>query len=446
MLRSSAMRIATSLKLLTLGLFAALVASCSVASPSTGPADPAGRSDRRQAPRPSAPPPVQISWSFWGDPWQVEINRRVARAFEIENPGIKVELRHRPWPEYFTWLEEQWRAGSPPDVMFLNYIPARAPSGELEALDPYLQRDRFDLSDFYPRLLEQFQYQGHYYGLPRDNDTKVIFYNRVLFEQAGLEPPRSGWTWADLRRTAAQLTRRDANDRPLQYGFAFEADTWWLLFVWQNGGDVVDDPFRPTRIRLGEPQAIEAIQFLADLIHVDRSTPPPDVLLSTDRIRDLFRQGKLAMALGNHALVPAFTEEAGLQWDVVGLPVGRQRANLAGGAGYTMSARSKHKDAAWALLRYLQGPKGQALFAESGVMVPARRSVREDNIFLRQQPYDTRVWTEETEHGRPNLNAPVRAEIVPRIEAALRTVWRGERSAAQAIEAILPELKRAVER
>jgi multiple sugar transport system substrate-binding protein len=330
--------------------------------------------------------------------------------------------------------------------MFLNYIPARAPAGELEPLDPYIQRDRFDLSDFYPRLLELFAWRGTYYGLPRDNDTKVIYYNKALFAEAGIEPPKSGWTWADLRSLAARLTKRDASGRPLQYGFAFEAATWWLLFVWQNGGDTVDDPFNPKRVRLGEPAAIEALQFLGDLVNVDRSTPPADVLLSTDKISRLFRDGRLAMAMANHAQVPIFAEEASLQWDIVGLPVGRERANLAGGSGYTISSKSQKKDAAWALVRFLEGPKGQALFAESGVITPARRSIREENIFLRQQPYNARIWAEETEYGRPNLNAPIREAFVRQVEPALASVWRGERSAAEAVGAILPQLRLLVER
>ncbi len=431
------------LRLLLLALLAVTVVGCLPApAADLNPRSPA----RRQAAQPAAGPPVTISWSFWGDPWQVELNRRIARAFETENPSIRVEVRHRPWAEYFNWLEQEWRIGKAPDVMFLNYIPARAPSGELEPLDTYIQRDRFDLSDFYPRLLELFQYQGTYYGLPRDNDTKVIFYNKALFAGAGLDPPKSGWTWTDLRDLASRLTKRDASGRPVQYGFAFEANTWWLLFVWQNGGDLTDDPFQPTRVRLGEPAAVDAIQFLGDLVNRERVTPPADVLLSTEKITALFREGRLAMALGNHAQVPAFAEQVNLEWDIVGLPVGRERINLAGGAGYTMSSRSTNKDAAWAFIRYLEGPKGQALFAESGVITPARRSIREENIFLRQQPYDARVWAEETEHGRPNLNAPVREEFTRLVEKALITVWNGERSAAEAIGEILPELRRMVER
>ena len=144
--------------------------------------------------------------------------------------------------------------------------------------------------------------------------------------------------------------------------------------------------------------------------------------------------------------MPAFAEEAALEWDIVGLPVGRERANLAGGAGYCVSSKSRDKEAAWTLVRYLAGPKGQALFAESGVITPARRSIREDSIFLRQQPYDARVWVEESEHGRVALNAPARDAAVALVEPALAAVWRGERSAAEAVGAVLPDLRRLLER
>ena len=405
----------------------------------------------RSAPRPRATPaaaqtPTTISWSFWGDPWAVEVNRRVARAFEAEHPSIKVEMLHQPWERYFAWLEDQRREGNLPDVMFYSNVPAAAAGGMFERLDTYIEHDGFDLSDFYPRLLDLFKYQGSYYGLPRDNDTKVIYYNKTLFAEAGLDPPKADWTWTDLRNLASRLTRRDSVGRTLQYGFAFETQTWWRIWVWQNGGAIVDDPFNPTRLRLGEPAAVDAIQFLADLVNADRSTPPPDVLSSTGKIVGLFAEGRLAMAFGNHAVVPALANEASLKWDVVGLPMGRERANLAAGAGYAIAASSTKKDAAWELLRYLEGTRGQALFAESGLIVPARRSVREDNVFLRQQPYDAAVFARETEFGRPNLTIPQTSKSDRLIEVALGPVWQGEQMAAEAIDQLVPRLRPLVER
>lgn len=392
------------------------------------------------------PQVTTITWSYWGEPWETQVNRRIARVFEAEHPAIKVEQVHRSWTEYFTWLEEEWRQGRSPDVMFLNNVRGYAAAGHLEPLGPFLARDGFDFADFYPRLLSLFNLDGQYYGLPRDNDTKVIFYNTRLFTEAGLAPPRRGWTWADLLDLSLRLTRRAPDGRSLVYGFAFEPETWWRIWIWQNGGDLFDDPFRPGRVLLGQRPAREALQFLSNLMHVSRITPPYEEMRSSGQITTLFRQGRLAMAFGGHGRVPALAEEPGLQWNVAPLPVGRERVNLAGGAGYTISRLSEQKDAAWALVRFLESPKGQVLFAESGLMVPARRSVREDNIFLRRQPYDTQVFLEETEFGRPNLNHPLAPELNRVMEAGLVPVWRGERSVDQAVDQLVPQLEAALAR
>ncbi|HLI28630.1 MAG TPA: extracellular solute-binding protein, partial [Chloroflexota bacterium] len=237
-------------------LVAVVVAGCLAPSFQTSGPRPPTRGLRAT---PTSDQVVTVSWSFWGSPWEVAINRRVARAFEAEHPDVHVELLHKPWEEYFSWLAAEWAAGRSPDVMFINYVPARAAAGMLANLEPWLARDPIDLTDFYPPLLDLFRYHGALYGLPRDNDTKVIYYNRQLFDAAGVPYPQPGWTWDDLRALAAALTRRDEHGRPLQYGFGFEL-AWWRLWVWQNGGDVFDDPLRPTRYRLDEPAAIEALE------------------------------------------------------------------------------------------------------------------------------------------------------------------------------------------
>jgi multiple sugar transport system substrate-binding protein len=428
--------------LLLIGLVIPLLAGCVPSSASSV----SPRAARRQPQAANAAPTTTISWSVWGNDWELEIDRRVARTFESENPSIKVQIVHRPWEAYFTWLEAQWQSGTAPDVMFLSNVRGYATTGQLAPLDSYLQADRFDLPDFYPRLLDLFNYQGSYYGLPRDNDTKVIYYNRTLFADAGLPPPRPGWTWTDLRNAANRLVRRDAVGRPLVYGFAFESALWWRMWVWQNGGDILDDPLLPSRVRLDEPAAVEALTFLSDLIRYDRVTPPADVLQSSDRITELFRSGRLAMAFGGHGKVPLLAEEPNLAWDVAPLPAGRQRVNVAGGAGYTIWSGSPHKDAAWTFLSFLEGEKGQALFAESGLIVPARRSIREDNIFVRQQPYNVQVFADETEFGRPNLNIPQAGQINNLADAELAPVWSGQRSVDEALTRLVPQIKLLVER
>jgi multiple sugar transport system substrate-binding protein len=388
-----------------------------------------------------APPPVTITWSFWGDAWEEAVNRRVVRAFERDHPGIQVQIVHHPWDTYFDWLKGEWQAGRSPDVMFLNYIPAYAATGELEPIDRYVKREGEPLDDFYPALLNSFRADDKLYGLPRDNDTKVIFYNRAHFAAAGIPEPSAGWTWSDLRNAALALTRRDVLST--RYGFGFEPQFWWLVWLWQNGGDVLDDPLNPQTVRLDSPQNAQALQFLQDLVYVDRVTPPL-TQLNTDDMSRLFREGRLSMLFGNHALVPPLAETAGLSWDVAPLPRAATGANVAGGAGYVISHRSTNKDAAWQLVRFLTSRKGEALFAESGVITPARRSVREDNIFLRRQPYHADVFLAETELGRTVPNFPGVTEIDRAINAGLAPLWRGERTAVDVLRDLAPRVQQLI--
>lgn len=390
--------------------------------------------------------PVTVTWSYWGDAWESQANQRVLRAFEREHPGIKVAVQHRPWSEYFTWLRTEWAAGRSPDVMFIDQTPYYAGLGELEPLGGKIIRDNVNLSDFYPALLDRFRYRGEVYGLPRDNDTKVIFYNRDHFAAAGIPEPVDGWTWDDLRRAALALSRRPAPGSPPaapgpRYGFGFEPN-WWQLWLWQRGCEL---PRRSGAVdQLDAAGCVEALTFLQNLIHTDRVTPPVDQLTS-EAMSALFREGRLSMMFGNHALVPALTEADGLSWDVAPLPDGGARANVAGGAGFVVSRRAANKDAAWQLVKFLTGPKAQAIYAESGVVTPARRSVREDNIFRRQQPYRIEVFLAETELGRSPVDYPEGTAAGRLIDETLQAVMGGERSPEDALRALGPRLKTALE-
>ena len=396
---------------------------------------------RQNAPPSGLAEPVTVTWSFWGDDWEVIANQRIVRAFEREYPQIKVNMVHRPWNSYFTWLRSEWAEGRSPDVMFLNYIPSYAGSGELEPVDRFVAGDAAQLADFYPALLDSFRFDGRLYGFPRDNDTKVIYYNRAHFQAAGLPEPTADWSWEDLRRAALALTKSRPQEQ--RYGFGFEPEYWWLTWIWQNGGNVVDDPYRPNVALLNSPANIEALQFLQDLIYVDKVTPPASQL-NTDAMNQLFRQGRLSMMFGNHTLVPWFANEPELSWDVAPLPRNLARVNVAGGAGFVMSSRSQNKEAAWQLMRFLVSPKAQALLAGSGVITPARRSVREDSIFLRQAPYHAEVFLQETELGRPVPNFPGVTEMERAVDEGLGALWRGERSAADVLRDLQPKVERIV--
>jgi multiple sugar transport system substrate-binding protein len=385
--------------------------------------------------------PVTLTWSFWGDSTEVAINNRLRSVFEASHPGIKINILYESWNNYFDKLKNEWVGDKAPDVMFLDNVPTWAGWGLLESIEPYIQRDKLDIGDFYPGLLDAFRYHGALHGLPRDNDTKVIYVNLDMLKEAGITTPQAGWTWQDLRSAAQKLTQRDASGNITRYGFAFEPDTWWRLWVWQNGGELYDKytaPQPPTKLLLDNKAASDAVQFFADLINKDRVTPTYDQMNSGDKIAEMFTARKVAMAFGNHTNIATYAKTPGLRWDVVPLPAGKQRVNVLGGAGYAINKNSKHKEAAWQFIEWLTGPSGEALFADTGLMVPARKSVREDNIFLRQQPYNTQVFLQETEVGKQYPEFLLSSEVDALMNTRLQPVWQGKATAAD-VFAKLPD-------
>jgi multiple sugar transport system substrate-binding protein len=183
------------------------------------------------------------------------------------------------------------------------------------------------------------------------------------------------------------------------------------------------------------------MQFWADLINVDRVTPSYAEMNSGDKIAELFKTRKVAMAFGNHSQVALYGQTMGLKWDVVPLPAAKKRVNILGGAGYVINKNSKHKEEAWIFLKWLTGPVGQAIFADTGVMVPSRKSVREDNIYLRQQPYNTKVFLEETELGQPYPEFLLSAKVDSILNEQLQPIWEGKAKAQE----VLPKLAGMIE-
>ena len=152
-------------------------------------------------------------------------HKQVADAFMKEHPEIKIETWNAPWDDYFTKIQALWASGDPkavPDIAFLWPTPKYAAEGVLENLDPYIQKSGYDLNDYWGGLLESAKYNGSVYGLPRDNEVNVLYYNKDLFDKAGVKYPDENWTWDDLLAAAEKLTVKDAGGKVTQYALAME--------------------------------------------------------------------------------------------------------------------------------------------------------------------------------------------------------------------------------
>lgn len=388
--------------------------------------------------------PVTLVWSYWGDPWEIEINEEIAAKYEETHENIKIEHQYAPWSSYFEKLETQWAGGTSPDVMFLTNVPSYAAKGVLADMGALAKENNYNMDDYYPEALKLFQYEGKLYGVPRDNDTKVLFYNKKLFDEAQLPYPDKSLTWDGLISTASKLTKRDASGRASQYGIAFDPNNWFL-YIWMNGAQFLDDYDKPTKVLFEDPKVIEALQNMGDLINKHKCAPSYELIKDSSQIAQMFMANQIAMVVGNHALIPSFLQAKDLSWDVAYLPAmnGNPKKNVMGGAGYVMSSMSKHPKEAYDFWAYVTGPEAQKMFVESKLIVPANKTVLTSDEFLKQS-YNAQVFVDETAVGQSFPTTSKFSQLWMTANQYFEGIWTGEKSADAVVKEAIPELAKII--
>jgi multiple sugar transport system substrate-binding protein len=301
-------------------------------------------------------------------PAEKKILETQVKEFEKKNPGIKVKIEPIT-DDYLKEIQTMIGAKKEPDIFYLDSMPAPdlIKLGALEPLDSYIQKYGVNLSDFEDSLVKAFQKDGKTYGIPKDYNTLALFYNKKMFQEARLEPPK---TWAELREAAKKLTKGDRKGLVVNPELAR-----YQPFLYQNGGRVLDEQGKPS---LNLPQNAEALQFFSDLFVKDKVADIPKNM-GYDWAGDAFAEEKAAMVIEGGWLIPFLKEKApNLEYGIVELPVkeaGKPNSNMAFTVAYVMSKNSKHKDAAFKLIQYLTSEEGQQIVVESGLALPSRKSM-----------------------------------------------------------------------
>jgi len=362
------------------------------------------------------------------------------------NPDVKVRFENLPYQQYWDKFQTMTAAGVAPDVIFMEStrFPKFVSSGALENLDPYIKRDGdVNLADFYPVALKSYLWNGHLYGLPNDIAIGVVFYNKDLFDEAGVPYPKSAWTWNDYLRAAKMLTFDfDEDGRTDQFGTMIGD---WRQFVWQNRGDLVDDPMHPTRSTMDTPAVREALQWLVDLRFKHHVTTRPGELADMGGY-EMFMTGKVAMVFGGHWDVPTYSKIRRFRWDVAPLPKGKVRANNALGSCLSIPSKSRHKDAAWRYIKFLAGSEGQKVMVGADFSTPARKSIARSREFLQPPPQSEQVFVNEIPFGRPVPFTPKYLEMGKITDEEMDLMWLGKRSVADTCREIDKRINRLLRR
>lgn len=376
-----------------------------------------------------------ITFGYWGDPPELPPFEEIVSKYQAAHPDVKIEIQHAPWSGYFTRLDAQLAAGAGPDVFFITNVPSYASRGALAPLDDLIKASSFPIDQYVPSSLLTHSYEGKLYSIPRDSAPSALYYNSDAFDAAGVAYPNADWKWADLRDAAIKLTTTDGG-RITRYGLALESNDW-ATWVQQNGGKVFDDPLKPTTFLLAEPAAVEAIQYIGDLINKDKVTPNFLEAEQAGGTAQLFSSGQAAMVITNPSRLGTFADVP-FKWAVANLPGGPTgiHSNRTGGAGFAINANSKNPEAAWAFLQYLAGPEGQSIFAGAKAAAVPAMTGNETVRAAFKAPFGD-VFLKEADVGEQFPQFPRFVDLSNLyIQPALDLVWNGESTAADALGGI----------
>jgi multiple sugar transport system substrate-binding protein len=360
-----------------------------------------------------------VTFAVFGEPAEFNAYQDLVQAFETENPAIEIEIHHIPGQsEYRRRLATEFAGGSPSNVVLLNYrrFATFAAEGGLEPLEPYLEASQvIQKDDFYPITIDAFRFDDQVWCIPQNLSSLVVYYNQDLFDAAGISYPSDDWTWDDFLETARVLTLDlDGDGQIDQYGAGVSPKLFRLApFVWQNSGDIVDDPGAPSRLTLDTPEARDAFVWFVNLQVVEQVVP--DALNeSGESSESRFLNGSLGMYFNSRRGVPTYRTINAFEWDVAPLPRNQQPAGILHSDAYCLTAATQNKDAAWKFIEFANSVTGQRIVAQSGRTVPSLIEVAESPVFLSPDlpPENSYVYLETIPfiRGVPVMNGWVGVE------------------------------------
>ncbi len=335
--------------------------------------------------------------SWVSSPSETALFKKTLEDFRTKYP--EQEFKYEPIPgNYSEKLQLMLGTQTAPDLFFLKGMtaPSYMSFRILNPLDDLMEATPdFDKEDFYPFALEAFQYNGVQYGLPKDFNPYVLFYNKKLFREAGIDTIPE--TWQDLEEMATQLTRdTDGDGKSDQYGFIVEPSVEMVMpFVYQNGGDFQNPD---GSLGITDESFIEALEFYYGLYKKGIATIAQDEGVSWNG--DAFGREICAMAISGGWLIPFLKDNyPDLEYGIIPLPAGKQKATVAFTTAYSMPKSTNYEAEAWQLMNYLVGKEGMTNWTKSGVAMPTRKSVAEANGFHDHPVYG--VFMESAEFARP---------------------------------------------
>lgn len=397
-----------------------------------------------EAPTPEAPteppPPetVAITAMYHGTSEARRIDQLA--AFNEEFPNIEVTIEEVP-EDFPTKIFTLAAAGSLPDVVRVwePHVLEFGRAGQLNDLQPFIDsQPEFNAEDFYESFYDFPRINGQRFGIADDWNGHMAYYNRDLFDAAGVDYPSVDWTWDDLVSNARQISKPDQGiwGTGMYFGWLH----WNYKQIWQNGGQIYNPDY--TECLLDSAEAIEAMQFWADLAHEGEIMPGP----AGEEPHVIFEAGNSAM-LRNGSWELAALDAVDFNWDLLPEPQNNERRTLLHTAFHTIPTTTQNADAAWKYLNFVVSPEGILINVKAAALIGARRSVNEEQPWAREGV--DAEWDLVPQAGEYGIIVPAPPNVgeVEQLQAdAFQAIYLGEMTAEEALKEVAPKVTEVLRR
>ena len=316
-----------------------------------------------------------IRFASWDTADDVDAQQKLVDKFNEEHPDIQVVLEAYG-SDFDTKISASMGSGDAPDVMYMWNYPAYHEG--LEPLDSYIEKEGEDYKkNFYSTLWNYNSYDGQIYGLPVGFTTHCVYYNKDLFEKAGVEEPKDGWTWEDLEEKAKKI-----NEATGVKGFSFsmKPDPYdYEMYLWSNGTAYCDKEGKMEGY-VNSDKALETYKMFQDMAK-------DGYAVATEKSgSDEFESGQTAMFVYGAWAVKKYTE-AGVNFGLAKLPsFGTEKsASILSSSGVAIAKSSKNKEAAWEFVKYWTDEENNK--SRIGTEFPVLVSVVESEKILDKPEY-----------------------------------------------------------
>lgn len=387
--------------------------------------------------------------------------RDYGQLFKLKHPEIDVEVvsKSELYSKFgqpdFDFEQESQRLLDKykPDVLLLDEEKYKefAQGGKLYAIDEVIKRDRYDIEGFMPGLIDRLKVlgKGTLYGLSPSIDTSVLYYNRDIFKEHNIEPPRNQMSWKEFFELAAKVTNAGSKDKLLyaidqDFGgadslmYRIAASTGLRLFDAKGEKLLIDSDDWKEAIR----QATDAARSKALYTTPANSGPKP-----IEPEKGLFFTGQAAMKFGEPWDLRHLRDKKGVKinWDVVTTPVDPLTPNETGNVYfrdiYAISADSRNKDAAWEFIKFANGADMAKVAARTNIglvpSIPSRPEYfkeldgRSTEAFYALKPKE--LSSMDVLWGNKNVPEEYISSFRPLLNEALQAILDNEKSVDEAV-------------